>query len=136
VTAIHTLTFSSSCRIAFRAKSSKLARKSFISSRSSGGAASAEMVVGSTDAMAAPAALVSAAAAFFAAAGVKLPMRVMVVVVVSAAAPSVNSFCGGDIGIRAAAVTVADDCPNVARISRRAFPCESCGSTIATTNKK
>jgi hypothetical protein len=135
VTAIHTLTFSSSCRIAFRAKSSKLARKSFISSRSSGGAASAEMVVGSTDAMAAPAALVSAAA-FFAAAGVKLPMLVMVVVVVSAAAPSVNSFCGGDIGIRAAAVTVADDCPNVARISRRAFPCESCGSTIATTNKK
>jgi len=133
VTAIHTLTFSSSCRIAFRAKSSKLARKSFISSRSSGGAASAEMVVGSTDAMAAPAALVSAAAA---AAGVKLPMLVMVVVVVSAAAPSVNSFCGGDIGIRAAAVTVADDCPNVARISRRAFPCESCGSTIATTNKK
>jgi len=93
------------------------------------------MVVGSTDAMAAPAALVSAAA-FFAAAGVKLPMLVMVVVVVSAAAPSVNSFCGGDIGIRAAAVTVADDCPNVARISRRAFPCESCGSTIATTNKK
>lgn len=135
MTAIHTLTFSSSCRIAFRAKSSKLARKSFISSRSSGGAASAEMVVGSTDAMAAPAALVSAAA-FFAAAGVKLPMLVMVVVVVSAAAPSVNSFCGGDIGIRAAAVTVADDCPNVARISRRAFPCESCGSTIATTNKK
>ena len=135
MTAIHTLTFSSSCRIAFRAKSSKLARKSFISSRSSGGAASAEMVVGSTDAMAAPAAVVSAAA-FFAAAGVKLPMLVMVVVVVSAAAPSVNSFCGGDIGIRAAAVTVADDCPNVARISRRAFPCESCGSTIATTNKK
>ena len=95
------------------------------------------MVVGSTDAMAAPAALVSAAAFFAAAAaGVKLPMLVMVVVVVSAAAPSVNSFCGGDIGIRAAAVTVADDCPNVARISRRAFPCESCGSTIATTNKK